>query len=98
VALLEKHAARVWHVHYKDCHPGVAAGARAAGWDYFTAVRRGIFCELGKGNVDFAALTATLRRAGYDGWIVVEQDVLPGMGTPAESARRNREYLRTLGL
>jgi inosose dehydratase len=29
---------------------------------------------------------------------VVEQDVLPGMGSPKESARRNREYLRHLGL
>jgi inosose dehydratase len=34
----------------------------------------------------------------YDGWIVVEQDVLPGLGTPAASAARNREYLRRLGI
>lgn len=98
LAVLERYAPRVWHVHFKDCHPGVAAEARAGGWDYFTAVRRGIFCELGRGSVDFAGLTQTLRRIGYDGWIVVEQDVLPGMGRPADSARRNREYLRTLGL
>jgi hypothetical protein len=26
--------------------------------------------------------------------VLVEQDVLPGMGAPKESARRNREYLR----
>ena len=32
------------------------------------------------------------------GWIVVEQDVLPGMGNPRESARRNREYLRSIGV
>jgi inosose dehydratase len=32
------------------------------------------------------------------GWIVVEQDVLPGMGTPKESAQRNREYLKSIGL
>jgi inosose dehydratase len=35
---------------------------------------------------------------GYDGWAVVEQDVLPGMGTPKESARRNREFLASLGI
>lgn len=98
LAVLERYAARVWHVHFKDCHPGVAAEARQHGWDYFTAVRRGIFCELGRGGVDFPCLTATLRRIGYDGWVVVEQDVLPGMGSPADSARHNREYLRTLGL
>jgi inosose dehydratase len=28
---------------------------------------------------------------------VVEQDVLPGMGEPKESAKRNREYIRLLG-
>jgi inosose dehydratase len=28
---------------------------------------------------------------------VVEQDVLPGMGRPKESARRNRQYIRSLG-
>jgi len=35
---------------------------------------------------------------GYNGWGVVEQDVLPGMGTPLESARRNRQYLKSIGL
>ncbi|MES2391976.1 MAG: xylose isomerase, partial [Acidobacteriota bacterium] len=32
----------------------------------------------------------------YDRYVLVEQDVLPGMGAPAESARRNREYLRSI--
>ncbi len=89
---------RVRHVHFKDCEPTTAARARAAGWDYFTAIRHGVFCELGKGAVDFPAVVETLRRGGYDGWIVVEQDVLPGMGAPRESARRNRDFLRSLGL
>jgi inosose dehydratase len=98
VTIYERHAARIWVVHYKDCHPQIAAQARAEGWDYFEAVRRGVFCELGQGCVDFPALTDALRRHGYDGWIVVEQDVLPGMGAPRESATRNRAYLTTLGL
>ena len=32
----------------------------------------------------------------YDGYVLVEQDVLPGMGAPRDSALRNREYLRSL--
>jgi inosose dehydratase len=52
---------------------------------------------LGKGDVDFPALMEELKRIGYDGWGVVEQDVLPGMGQPKESARRNRQYIRSLG-
>ncbi len=89
---------RLGYVHFKDCDPAVAARARAAGWDYIAAVRMGVFCELGRGAVDFPAVLRGLRGCGYGGWLVVEQDVLPGMGTPAESARRNRAYLEGLGL
>ena len=95
---LKKHADRIWHVHFKDCHPEIAAQARRQGWDYFEAVRQGVFCELGKGVVDFPTIKAELERRGYQRWIVVEQDVLPGMGTPIESAQRNREFLKRLGL
>ena len=98
VDLLAKHRPRVWHVHFKDCEPAVAARARTERWDYQTALRHGVFCELGKGAVDFPALLRELERTAYDGWIVVEQDVLPSMGSPLESAIRNREYLRGLGV
>ena len=81
--LLERHRDRIWHVHFKDCEPRVAERARQEEWDYQTALRHGVFCELGKGAVDFAAVLRELERSGYDGWIVVEQDVLPGMGAPA---------------
>jgi len=95
---VERYGDRIWHMHYKDCEPQVAARAGAEGWNYFEAVRHGVFCELGRGGVDFPAVTAWLRSRGFEGWIVVEQDVLPGMGAPRESALRNREYLRSIGL
>lgn len=89
---------RIRYVHFKDLDPDLATTARQEGWDYKTAVGRGIFCELGRGCIDFGAVTARLHGSGYTGWITVEQDVLPGMGAPKESATRNREFLRTLGL
>ena len=89
---------RIWHLHFKDCDSELACRARADAWDYHTAVRRGIFCELGKGVVPFAGVLAALRAGQYSGWVVVEQDVLPGLGTPAASAARNRAYLRGLGI
>jgi inosose dehydratase len=94
----DKWRGRIWHMHLKDCDPAVRARARSDKWDYPTSVRNGVFCELGKGEVDFPAVVDRLRRINYDGWLVVEQDVLPSMGTPAESAGRNRAYLRSLGL
>jgi len=49
-------------------------------------------------DVDFPGVLQVLQAINYNGWIVVEQDVLPGMGSPKESAQRNREYLRSIGL
>jgi len=95
---LKQYADRIWHVHFKDCHPDIVEQARREEWDYFKAVQQGVFCELGKGSVDFSTIKSELESLGYEDWIVVEQDVLPGMGTPLESARRNRDYLRQLGL
>ena len=98
VDAIAKYRDRIWHVHFKDCEPTLARQARAEGWDYHAAVRNGIFCELGKGMVPFHSVLDALRVEYYAGWIVVEQDVLPGLGTPAASAARNRDYLRRLGL
>lgn len=98
VAGMQAYKDRIWHVHFKDCHPQIAERSRMEEWDYFTSVRNGIFCELGKGDIDFPRIKAELERIGYKDWIVVEQDVLPGMGKPKESARRNREYLTNIGL
>lgn len=95
---LEHFWERVWYVHFKDCHPDVARRARQEGWDYTTAIRHGVFCELGQGSVDFKRVLEFLRDKDYHDWITVEQDVLPGMGTPKESARRNREVLSELGV
>jgi inosose dehydratase len=89
---------RIWHVHFKDCEPSVMAASRELGWDGPESVGHGVFCELGRGCVDFPGVLAALDDAAYDGWIVVEQDVLPGMGNPRESARRNRQYLRSIGV
>ena len=89
---------RVWYLHFKDCDPAIAAQARLKEWGYFEAVGHGLFCELGKGSVDLRAVTRWMERVEYQGWVVVEQDVLPGMGMPRESARSNRLHLRSLGL
>ena len=98
VQALDRFADRTWYIHFKDCHAELAAKSRREGWDYFTSVKHGVFCELGKGCVDFPGVLDWLRRRQYRGWGLVEQDVLPGLGSPKDSAQRNREYLRSLGI
>ncbi len=98
LTLLDRFADRVWYVHLKDCRPDIADRARTEKWDYFEAVKHGVFCELGQGAVDFPAVVSWLKERNYSGWALVEQDVLPGLGSPRESAQRNRDYLRSIGL
>lgn len=98
VEALKLYYNRIWHVHFKDFDPEVGKAAVSNNFDYFKSVEEGVFCELGKGNVDFKTIIEILQEKGYNGWIVVEQDVLPGMGLPKKCAKNNREYIQTLGL
>ena len=95
---LDAFAERIWYHHFKDCSEPLRVQCAAEGWDYFTAIRRGIFCELGQGSVDFPAVRRWLETHAYAGIVTVEQDILPGMGSPYQSAVRSREYLRGIGM
>ena len=98
VEALEKYFNRIWHIHFKDFDPKVGRDAVENNYDYFKSVEKGVFCELGKGDVDFQSIVNILNEKGFDGWIVVEQDVLPGMGAPKKCADNNRQFIKTLGL
>jgi inosose dehydratase len=93
---LELFKERIGLVHFKDCSPAVAERVRDEGLNYKRAISEGVFCELGRGSVDFGMVTGKLVQQGYNGWITVEQDVLPGMGNPEASARHNRDHLRAV--
>jgi inosose dehydratase len=98
VKALKTYGERIWHVHFKDFDPTVAQISKEAKGDYFDAIKKGIFCELGKGNVNFQSIVDELHNLNYNDWIVVEQDILPGMGNPKHCAQSNRNFIKTLGL
>lgn len=98
VPVCRRWSERLKYLHLKECDARVLQTVRAQGWDYFKAVELDVFPELGQGSVDFGGLLELLRDMGYEGWAVVEQDILPGRGiNPLESARRNLTYLRNSG-
>jgi inosose dehydratase len=70
---------------------------RAQEWDYSAFTDNGIFAELGEGSVDFPAIFAILRDAGFAGWVIAETDVTQ-KSTALESATISRTYLRSLGM
>jgi len=97
-SIIESYGKRIWHVHFKDCDAAIAHQSRVRRWDYFTSLQHGIFCPLGKGCVNFHEVIKKLKNINYHGWIVVEQDILPGMGTPKRYAQENRMYLNKFGV
>jgi inosose dehydratase len=88
-------------VHLKDVYDAKANEARRARMNFHAAVRHGIFAPLGKGSVDFSRVISLLQNGHYDGWVVVEADVLQGgvgADAPLANAIAGREYLRKLGI
>jgi inosose dehydratase len=98
LAALKQFRDRVWQVHFKDYRAALAARARRESWGYHQAVANGLFCELGVGDINFPGILTYLVETGYDGWIVVEDEMPPSTGDPLESAKDDRAYLRSLGL
>ena len=95
---IRKYGERIWLVHFKDFDPEVLEKAKEESLNYQEMIGEGIFSELGTGAVDFSAVLSAMKDISYKGPIVVEQDVLPGMGSPAENAKRNFAYLKSIGL
>jgi inosose dehydratase len=101
LSFLEKQVSRVWCVHLKDVYDGKAMEARRAKMNFHAAVRHGIFAPLGKGNIDFSRVVSLLKKGNFDGWLVVEADVLPGgvgADAPLPNAVAGREYLHGMGI
>jgi inosose dehydratase len=98
VAFMRRHMDRISYMHFKDIDPVVKADAIAKSTGFYEACGQGIFCNLGKGDVDFPAVRQLLIDAGFKGWCTVEQDCDPTLDvSPITDARANREYLESIG-
>lgn len=96
--LVNRAATRVGHVHLKDVRSELAEQVRAGELGYSSAVREGLYPVLGRGDVDITGVVSVLESAGYEGWYVLEQDVVldaeppPGLG-PISDVRAAGEHL-----
>jgi inosose dehydratase len=98
VAFMRRRIGRISYMHFKDIDPAVKARAIAAGTGFYEACGQGIFCNLGRGDVDFPAVRQVLLDAGFAGWCTVEQDCDPTLDvSPVADARLNRAYLESIG-
>ncbi len=104
LTLLEDHGDRVVYLHYKDVDPEMLKKVRETDITMDDAWRQSVFCQLGEGCIDFGAVTDNVRGRDYEGWVIVEQDVVPNSDgklspDPVQSARASRRFLKNeLGL
>jgi inosose dehydratase len=92
--MLEKYANRVGHVHLKDVNGEILVRALEEHWSFHRALKAYIFAKLGDGIVNIPSVIKALTAAGYDDWVVLEQDTTPD--DPTEVAGANRVYLEGL--
>ncbi len=99
VETIRRYADRIGYVHYKDLTfagrptgelwPG---GLRVpADEGAYNVDSRARWVELGRGAIDFPAVTKVLRAAGYDGWIVDDFDMTAYQ--PRASVQACKDYV-----
>lgn len=74
VQLARDWAERLSHVHLKDVSGPLLRRLRAGELTVEAAWAEGLFCPFGDGEVDLHGFLALPEVAGYDGWLVLEQD------------------------
>jgi inosose dehydratase len=98
VAIIDGWRDRVSHVHLKDARPSPSGAPYE---DATTLWDNDVFCRLGAGQGRIDEVLGALRRGGYAGWILVEQDVLPrsaeAYAKAASDQVENRRYLSERG-
>lgn len=93
-AAIARYGDRLTHLHLKDIDREKMARVRAEALDFWQAVELGVFCPLGAGMVDLAAVRTALEQARYDGFATIEQDRVPGTGSPVEDFAASVAVLR----
>ena len=95
----DEHASRVAHSHLKDVNAAKAARVQAGEITYYEGVVQGMYQPLGQGDVGIEKIVRNLLTSGYQGWFVLEQDLVINAepdadGGPVEFVKQSLEFLR----
>lgn len=96
VAVQQRHARRINHVHCKDVRRAVLDDALNRDSSFLNSVLDGVFTVPGDGCVDYPTLFDGLKAADYHGWLVVEAEQDPAVAHPLTYATLGYNNLRAL--
>ena len=101
VELVRKYADRVDIVHAKDIRKELTDKLLPGEITWSQGIKAGMFTPIGEGDIDFATIVGLLDEAGFDGYWVLEQDIMldeepPAEGGPIENAKKSFQALAAL--
>jgi len=82
IAVAERWAHRINHVHCKDIRRDVLADVKNRKTSFLDAVLNGVFTVPGDGCIDYSTLFTLLKSNEYKGWLVVEAEQDPAVANP----------------
>jgi inosose dehydratase len=101
VDFVRRNGDRIVHAHLKDVDATLAARLRAGELSLVGATQLGLFKPLGQGDARIPEVLRALDQAGYERWLVLEQDTAitgqepPAGDGPILDVGRSIEYLTT---
>lgn len=101
VAVAREYAERVKIVHAKDVHAELVSKLLPGEITWSEGIKAGMFAPIGEGDIDFPAIIDALKGVGFDGYFVLEQDIMldedPEEGAgPKLNAQKSFEALKAL--
>ncbi|TNH42507.1 myo-inosose-2 dehydratase [Photorhabdus luminescens] len=96
LAIAERWAKRINHVHCKDIRPDVLNDIKNRKTSFLDAVLSGVFTVPGDGCVDYPAIFQVLKKQNYKGWLVVEAEQDPAIAHPLTYATMGYNNLHQL--
>ena len=93
IDFVERYFSRLAGLHLKDIKANILEKVREEKLSYRQACARGIWTELGTGDIDFPSLFRFLRRKQWSGWVIVETDHTM-LQNALQSSRASRAYLQ----
>ncbi|NOZ23650.1 MAG: TIM barrel protein [Planctomycetes bacterium] len=92
VEFFQKYAPRIKYVHLKSCNAEALEQLRKKEIDWMGFARGSGWAELRDGCIDLPTVFDELKKAGYEGWLMVEQDNSPN--PPDVAAENNYAFLK----
>ncbi len=96
VKTAEQYADRIEHVHCKDMRAEIVADCLNRDTSFIDALLAGSFAVPGDGCIDYSSVLQALKRADYQGWLIVEAEQDPMIAPSYETAKRAFKHLNNL--